>query len=68
VEDGYVTPGFASVAAAVPDHNDRPVAAISLTFRHECDRECGQDWPELAADVRAAAAELSVRIGGHPNT
>ena len=68
VEDGHVTPGFASVAAAVLDHNDSPVAAISVTFRHECDRECGQDWPELAAAVRAAADELSTRIGGHPKT
>jgi DNA-binding IclR family transcriptional regulator len=69
VEDGYVTPGFASVAAAVLDHGDRPVAAISVTFRHECDdeRHCRQDWPELAAHVRAAAAELSTRIGGHPD-
>ena len=67
VEDGHVTPGFASVAAAVLDHGDRPVAAISVTFRHECDDEhrCGQDWPDLAAAVRGAAAELSTRIGGH---
>jgi DNA-binding IclR family transcriptional regulator len=67
VEDGHVTPGFASVAAAVLDHGDRPVAAISVTFRHDCvgDRDCGQDWPDLAAEVLAAAAELSGRIGGH---
>jgi len=67
VEDGYVTSGFASVAAAVLDHNGRPVAAISVTFRHECDeRACGRDWPEVATEVLAAAAELSTRIGGHP--
>jgi DNA-binding IclR family transcriptional regulator len=68
VEDGHVTPGFASVASAVLDHNDRPVAAISVTFRHECDRECGRDWPELAVEVRAAAAELSARIGHRPGS
>jgi DNA-binding IclR family transcriptional regulator len=64
VEDGYVTAGFASVAVAVTDHGDRPVAAISVTFRHECEPECGRDWPELAAEVAGAAAELSTRIGG----
>jgi DNA-binding IclR family transcriptional regulator len=66
VEDGYVTAGFASVAAAVLDHGNRPVAAISVTFRHVCpqQRECGQDWPELATAVRRAAIELSTRIGG----
>ncbi len=67
VEDGHVTPGFASVAAAVLDHGDRPVAAISVTFRHECDDErgCGRNWPEPATGVLAAADELSTRIGGH---
>ncbi|HWC83476.1 MAG TPA: IclR family transcriptional regulator [Pseudonocardiaceae bacterium] len=72
VEDGYVTPGFASVAVAVLDHGGRPVAAISVTFRHECgaaedggpERECGREWPELAEDAGRAAAELSARIGG----
>jgi len=46
----HVTAGFASVAAAVTDHGERPVAAISVTFRHECSgqRECGRDWPALA--------------------
>jgi DNA-binding IclR family transcriptional regulator len=70
VEDGHVTAGFASVAAAVLDHGDRPVAAISLTFRHECpqQRECGQTWPELAADVQVAARELSTRIGHRPGS
>lgn len=66
VEDGYVTPGFASVGVAVPDHTGRPVAAISVTFRHECadEQACGEEWPDLAADVGRAAAELSTRIGG----
>lgn len=68
VEDGHVTAGYASVAVPVLDHGDRPVAAISVTFRHECsdERDCGQDWPDLAEDVRAAAAELSARIGHRP--
>lgn len=68
VEDGHVTPGFASVAAPVFDHGARAVAAISVTFRHECAPECGESWPALAADVRAAAAELSTRIGHRPGS
>lgn len=36
VEDGHVTPGFASVAAPAFDHGGRPVAAIGLTFPHQC--------------------------------
>lgn len=65
VEDGYVTAGFASVAAPVFDHGQRPIAAITVTFRHVCESECGLTWPELAQDVLSAADELTTRIGGH---
>lgn len=57
IEDGEITPGFASVAAAVLDHNGYPVAGIALTY----------PTPELrdhAQEVRRAAAALSHRIGG----
>ncbi|WP_018682288.1 IclR family transcriptional regulator [Actinokineospora enzanensis] len=63
VEDGYVTPGFASVAAVVVDHSGHPVAAISTTFRHACEDECGEQWPGLAEETRHAATELTARIG-----
>ena len=65
VEDGHVTPGFASVAAPVLDHSGVPIAAISTTFPHTCPgpTECGQAWPEFAADTRRAATELSTRVG-----
>ena len=68
VEDGMVTPGFASVAYPVFDHGGRPLAAISVTLRHHCSDEkvCGTTWPELAADVRRTATELTTRIGGQP--
>lgn len=36
VEDGHVTAEFASVAHPAFDHGGRPLAAISLTFRHRC--------------------------------
>ncbi|WP_189225561.1 IclR family transcriptional regulator [Saccharothrix coeruleofusca] len=73
VEDGYVTAGFASVAAAAFDHGRRPIAAVAVTFRHVCDREpagerageCGLTWPELAAEVVRTADALTERIGGH---
>ncbi|MFI9384177.1 IclR family transcriptional regulator [Kutzneria sp. NPDC052558] len=67
VEDGFVTADFASVAAPVFDHGGRPIAAISTTFRHVCGTAsaCGLDWPEVAAEVRRSAEELTLRIGGH---
>lgn len=67
VEDGFVTPGFASVAHAVFDHGGRPLAAISVTLRHTCPGDagaCGQVWPDLAAQVRVATGELTTAIGG----
>ncbi|MFC5060146.1 IclR family transcriptional regulator [Saccharothrix xinjiangensis] len=64
VEDGYVTAGFASVAAPVFDHGRRPIAAVTVTFRHDCAPECGETWPELAAEVGRSADELTSRIGG----
>ena len=56
-EDGLVTPGFASVAAAVADHRGRPVAAITLT------RPAG-DGPDEATLVDAVrdAAEAVRRV------
>ena len=65
VEDGFVTAGLASVAACVFDHGERAIAAVSATFRHDCAEPCDADWPQVAADVRAVAAELTSRVGGH---
>ncbi|MCP2275494.1 transcriptional regulator, IclR family [Nocardia amikacinitolerans] len=64
-EDGHVTPGFASVAYPVFDHDHHPIAAISVTLRHHCAQQpCDADWTALAARVRATADTLTVRIGG----
>ena len=60
VEDGEVTPGLASVAAAVLDHNRHPVAGVALTFPVDE----GVDRDRLAGEVRATAAALSRRLGG----
>jgi len=57
-EDGEVTAGLASVAVAVLDHNQHPVAAVAVTY------------PEDAADaaladaVAATAHQLTARISG----
>lgn len=58
-EDGEVTPGFASVAQVVLDHNDHPAAAVALTFPSDVpvDRE------RLVRAITATSAELSTRLG-----
>lgn len=60
-EDGEVTPGFSSVAAAVLDHNGIPIAGIATTYetREEVDLEA------LVEAVSAAARTVSRRVGGH---
>ncbi|MGK2875130.1 MAG: IclR family transcriptional regulator, partial [Nocardioides sp.] len=55
-EDGEVTAGLASVAAAVTDHNGHPVAAVALTFP--------TDEPAGAEVVRHTAHLLSRRVSG----
>jgi DNA-binding IclR family transcriptional regulator len=63
-EDEEVTPGFASVAAAVRDHTGRPVAGLAVTF------PVGQldppKWTPLADQATRATRELTRRIGGRP--
>jgi DNA-binding IclR family transcriptional regulator len=58
-EDGFVTPGLASVATAVLDHSEHPVAAVALTFP-----ESTSERSELAAHVQRAAKQVSARIHG----
>lgn len=65
-EDGEVTPGFASVAAAVLDHGGYPAAGLAVTFRRE-DVDPDQRG-DLAGRVTAAAGQLSRRIGGRPSS
>jgi len=59
-EDGMVTPGIASVAAPVFDHNRRPIAAVGVTFRG--DAHPGGARAVLAATVRVAAARISRQL------
>jgi len=64
VEDGEVTPGFASVASAAYDHNAHPVAGVAITFATT--ESTAAEQVSLAEAVRATAAALTRRISGHP--
>lgn len=64
IEDGEVTPGFASVAAPVLDHNGHPVAGIAVTYP-------SADASVIATvrlAVRRGAEALTARLGGHPSS
>jgi DNA-binding IclR family transcriptional regulator len=62
-EDGEVTEGLASVAAAVLDHTGHPAAGIAVTYPVD---EQQVDPAALAADVRRTAQLLTTRLGGRP--
>jgi DNA-binding IclR family transcriptional regulator len=64
-EEGEVTPGFASVAAAVLDHNGYPVAGLAVTYPSGD----GQDRVDRVGTatveaVRRTADELGARLAG----
>ena len=62
VEDGTVTPAFASVAAPVLDHVGHPVAGIAVTYPAV---EVGADQRQAIVEhVIRTARELTRRIGG----
>ena len=71
VEDGRVSAGTASVAAAVFDHNAVPLASLGVTVAHWCPdanarpEGCGRDFADLAEPVLAGARELTAALGGH---
>jgi len=59
VEEGEVTPGFSSVAAAVLDHSGHPVGAVAITYEHHQARV-----QPLVDAVHQTARGLTQRIGG----
>jgi DNA-binding IclR family transcriptional regulator len=65
-EDGEVTPGFASVAAAVVDHTGHPVAGVAVTYPTGSAPAANSSIGETIAAVRATAQRLTLRIGGRP--
>jgi DNA-binding IclR family transcriptional regulator len=62
-EDGHVTAGIASVAAAVLSADGRPVAAVGVTFPADA-FGAGAPRRELARTVAATASELTRRLSG----
>lgn len=61
VEDGLVTPGLGSVAVAVLDHNDYPVAGVAVTYPQvDADAE---STARLVDAVSRAGAALGTRLG-----
>ncbi len=63
-EDGDIDPAYASVAAAVLDHNSYPAASVGLTFRRTLVDDA--QWVRFGRAVEAAATTLSRRIRGRP--
>lgn len=62
VEEGDVTPDFASVAVAAHDHRGLPVAGLALTFlSHRVEEERRR---ELVSHLRRTADALSARLHG----
>ncbi len=65
VENGEVTPGFASAAMAVVDHRDYPVAGLAVTW--PVGPENAEPLPAgLTRALAAAATDLSRRVGHRP--
>jgi len=58
VEDGEITPGFSSVAAAVLDHTGLPAAGLAVTYTGTV------DLPHLISEVRRTATLVSHRLRG----
>jgi DNA-binding IclR family transcriptional regulator len=63
-EDGEVTLGYASVAAAVFDHTGRPVAGVAVTVRSDADAPTR--LAAMVPAVTATAAALTARLRGIP--
>jgi DNA-binding IclR family transcriptional regulator len=61
VEEGEVTPGFASVAAAVLDHNAHPVAGLAVTYPVE---SAPADLTAVTDATRRTAAAVTSRLRG----
>jgi DNA-binding IclR family transcriptional regulator len=61
-EDGEVTPGLASVAAAVLDHNEHPVASVAVTYERSGPSEA--DVAGYTSEVVRTAGEISRRVKG----
>lgn len=59
-EQGEVSPGYASVASPVLDHNQFPVASVAVTYP----TQASVDLHGIVEGVQRTAALLSRRLGG----
>ncbi|MCC5946813.1 MAG: IclR family transcriptional regulator [Nitriliruptoraceae bacterium] len=64
MEDGEISEGFVSIAAAGFDHTGRPVASLGLTVRERTVDRAALEG--LADAVQQAAATLTIRLDGSP--
>lgn len=64
VEDGEVSPGWASLAAAILDHSGHPVAGVAVTFPSVGTSPAQRE--RIAERTTRTAATLTRRIGGTP--
>lgn len=60
LEEGAVSEGLTTIAAAAHELSGRPAASLGISFRSEA--VAGDEYPALAARVMDAAAELSARL------
>ena len=63
LEDGYISIGYSSIAVAVLNHLNLPVASLALTYRTETTTAELQKL--LVDELQKHAAELSKRLGRH---
>lgn len=61
-EDGFVTSGYVSLAVAVHDRSQRPIAALSCTLQEGAHTE--RTHEEIVKRLSIAATELARRLGG----
>lgn len=64
-EDGEVTLGLASVAAAVLDHNEHPVASVAVTYERA--GSSSADISRYTSHITQTAGEISRRVSRGPS-
>lgn len=62
IEDGEVTPGLMSIAVAVVDSQDYPIASVAVT----APRDSAPDLDNLAREAARTARSISRRLGRRP--
>ncbi|KGN37900.1 IclR family transcriptional regulator [Knoellia subterranea] len=66
VEDGHITSGLKSVAVAVLDHSEHPVASVAVTFRSDLVDDA--TFGRIVSAVGRSADDLSARLHRQPRS